>query len=60
MDAFHEILKEDKKIRAACRSGADLTNLAFSKKKKIYIYIYIYIYQRSDQSLSHVRLFAIP
>ena len=35
MDAFHEILKADKKIRGACRSGADLTNLAFSKKKYI-------------------------
>ena len=44
MDAFHEILKADKKIRGACRSGADLTNLAFSKKKYIYIYVYIYIY----------------
>ena len=48
MDAFHEILKADKKIRGACRSGADLTNLTFSK---IYIYIYIYIYTHTQTQI---------
>ena len=44
MDAFHEILKADKKIRGACRSGADLTNLTFSK---IYIYIHTHRHKYS-------------